>query len=299
MTEGTVFNIQRFSVHDGPGIRTTIFFKGCNLKCLWCHNPESKGYLPQLAFAANKCIGCLKCEEVCENGGHSHIENKKQVAYKNCVVCRKCAEICPAGALEIMGKKISAEDAVKEAAKDIPFYSNGGGITLSGGEPAMQPEFALEILKLSKEMGMHTAIETAGHIPWKVYKSFLPYLDMVLFDIKQMDTKKHKEYTGKGNELIHENLINFCKEDIEVIVRLPVIPGYNNENENFIALAKFLKTLEKMPKVEVLPYNPLAGAKHPRIGEKYGLEIDEKNGNSPEDIVKLLADNGITSKVNK
>ena len=197
-----------------------------------------------------------------------------------------------------MGRKICAEDAVKEAAKDIPFYSNGGGITLSGGEPAMQPEFALEILRLSKEKGMHTAMETAGHIPFKVYESFLPYLDMVLFDIKQMDTQKHKEYTGKGNELIHGNLRSFCKQDkTEVIVRLPVIPGYNNETENFITLSKFLKTLDKIPKVEILPYNPLAGAKHPRIGENYGLEIDEKAGNSPEEIAEILTGNGISAKV--
>ncbi len=300
MSEGTIFNIQRFSLHDGPGIRTTVFFKGCNLKCLWCHNPESKGYSPQLAFAANKCIGCLKCEEVCIHGGHSH-DDLKRVNYKNCVACKKCAEICPAGALEIMGRKITAEEAVKEAKKDLAFYSNGGGITLSGGEPAMQPEFALEILRLSKEEGMHTAMETAGHIPWKIYESFLPYLDMVLFDIKQMDSKKHCEYTSKGNELIHENLKNFCRADnsVEVIVRLPVIPGFNNETENFLALAKFLKTLERVPKVEILPYNPLAGAKHPRIGESYGLEIDQKSGNSPEEIVKLLAENGIEAKINK
>ena len=301
MTKGTIFNIQRFSLHDGPGIRTTVFFKGCNLNCAWCHNPESKKAIPQLAFAANKCIGCLKCEEVCKYNVHGHGAGSKTVELKNCIACGKCAAVCPAGALEIMGKTVTAQDAVAEAAKDIPFYSGGGGITVSGGEPALQPEFAREILRLSKEKGMHTAMETAGHIHWNIYESFLPYLDMVLFDIKQMDSAKHKEYTGKEPGRIHENLKNFCKaqNNIEVVVRIPVIPGYNNETENYTAIIQFLKTLERSPRVEILPYNPLAGAKHPRIGENYGLEIDESHGNSPEDAAKLFNENGIDAKVIK
>ena len=323
MSVGTIFNIQRFSLHDGPGIRTTVFLKGCPLDCLWCHNPESKSIHPQLAWAANRCVGCGRCEAVCENGVHGHSEAvcenevhghretlcengvhghdvRKTVAFEKCTACGKCVEACPAMALEIMGRHVSAEKVMEEVLRDLPFYtSSGGGMTLSGGEPAMQPEFAAELLAQAKSAGIHTAMETAGHINWSVYERFLPYLDLVLFDSKQMDAELHQKYTGQSNKKIHENLRRFCGADkkVEVIVRTPVIPGYNDDRENFTALAQFLKSMERVPKVELLPYNTLAGSKHPRLGMVYEPVVDETGGTAPEELCRILLESGIDARV--
>ncbi len=300
MAEGVVFNIQRFSLHDGPGIRTTVFLKGCPLDCAWCHNPESKVVRPQLAWTESRCIGCGGCEAVCEHGGHSHTDEKKSVCFDSCIGCGACVEVCPTAALEIMGKRMTAEEIVREVERDIPFYqSSGGGMTLSGGEPAMHPEFAAEVLHLAKEKGIHTAIETAGHIDWGVFETFLPYLDTVLIDSKQMDDERHTTYTGKSNRIIHDNIRRFCQADktVEVVVRTPVIPGYNDDRENFEALAEFLLTLERVPRVEVLPYNPLAGSKHPRLGMEYTPNIEDGSGTSPDELCAILIQRGIKAKV--
>lgn len=221
--------------------------------------------------------------------------------FASCVGCGACADACPTTALELLGKTMTAEEVLEEVVKDKAFYAHsGGGLTLSGGEPAMQPEFALAVLRGAKEAGIHTAIETAGHIDWKVYESFLPWLDMVLFDIKHMDPEKHKVLTGQDNIKIHGNLRQLTKADkkVEVIVRTPVIPGCNDDPESFAALADFLHSLDRMPTVNVLPYNPLAGSKHPRIGMEYGLEgTKEEDGVSPDTLCAQLCAAGIDAKV--
>ena len=300
MAEGIIFNIQRFSLHDGPGIRTTVFLKGCPLDCLWCHNPESKRKKPQLAFSDNLCIGCGNCEKVCKQAVHSHDENGKIIHFDACIACGTCTEACPTGALEIMGKKVSSEEVVEEIVRDIPFYgSSGGGVTISGGEPALQPEFAAAVLKGAREHQIHTAIETAGYVSWDAYEKIIPYLDMVLFDSKQMDDEKHRAYVGQSNQKIHENLRRFCEADktVEVVVRTPVIPGYNDQPENFRALAAFLHTMERVPRVEVLPYNPLAGSKHPRLGMIYEPDVEESDGTAPEELCRILTEQNITARV--
>jgi len=300
MIQGTIFNIQRFSLHDGPGIRTTVFVKGCPLDCAWCHNPESKKAAPQLAFSQTHCVGCGRCAGVCPNGVHVFGQENLRVRFTACSACGKCVEVCPTGAVEIFGRRETPESVWQEASRDLPFYeTSGGGLTISGGEPAMQAEFCAEILKLAKAQGVHTAIETAGHAPWHAYEIMLPHLDMVLFDIKQMNTVLHKAYTGQGNDLIHENLkrMTGAGQQAEIVVRTPVIPGYNDDPANFEALADFLLGMERIPRVEVLPYNPLAGSKHPRIGMKYTPEIDENNGVRPEDLEKILKNRGLDAKV--
>lgn len=300
MIQGTIFNIQRFSLHDGPGIRTTVFLKGCPLDCAWCHNPESKKAVPQLAFSLTHCIGCRRCAAVCENNAHVFEENDRRVRFDACAACGKCIEVCPTGAVEIFGRRETAENIWQEAARDIPFYeTSGGGLTVSGGEPAMQAKFTAEILRLAKAGGVHTAIETAGHAPWSAYEAMLPHLDMVLFDIKQMNTALHKAYTGQDNFLIHENLTRLCKADqkAEIVVRTPVIPGYNDDAANFEQLAEFLLGMERIPRVEILPYNPLAGSKHPRLGMKYTPEIEENSGNKPESLQLILENRGLNAKV--
>lgn len=305
MSTGVVFNIQHFSLHDGPGIRTTVFLKGCPLDCIWCHNPESKSGKPQLAWIESQCLYCGRCEAVCEQKVHSFVSEKdgffqKNTAFDRCVACGLCVNACPGLALELMGKNSSVEDVIKEVERDSPFYINSnGGMTLSGGEPAFQPAFSRELLESAKKLGIHTAIETSGLANWKVYDSFLPWLDLVLFDIKQMDPEKHRLLTGHSNNLIHENLRKFCSAgcSADVIVRTPVIPGCNDDFENYHALAKFLQTFERCPRVELLPYNPLAGAKHPRIGKQYALKIEESDGLAPELLCNLLIEQGIEAKV--
>lgn len=300
MHQGVIFNIQRFSLHDGPGIRTTVFLKGCPLDCLWCHNPESKRMAPQLAWMQSRCVECGRCEAVCPAGVHGHTQAGKTVAYEKCVGCGACVAACPGAALEMMGKWISPEEVIEEVERDMPFYiSSGGGMTLSGGEPAMQPEFAAQLLREAKKRGIHTAMETAGHIPWQVYQTFLQDLDLVLFDSKQMDSALHRRFTGQPNTRIHENLQNFCRADcpVEVIVRTPVIPGYTDDLENFKKLAAFLHTLERTPAVQVLPYNPLAGSKHPRLGLVYTPQVNEKDANTPERLCQILKSAGICAEV--
>lgn len=297
MIRGTVFNIQRFSLHDGPGIRTTVFLKGCPLRCRWCHNPESLSHKPQLSFIASRCMGCGRCTEVCPRGVHLPGMPKNFTA---CIACGACVENCPTAALELLGKSMSVDEVMQEVLQDRPFYARDGGMTVSGGEPAMQPEFTLALLQAAREAGIHTAIETAGWIDGSVYRQLMPWLDLVLFDIKQMNPEKHLAYTGRDNQKIHDNLRLFCRTDCptRVIVRTPVIPGYTDDPESFSALADFLHTMERTPEVNVLPYNPLAGSKHPRLGMEYALdETKESDGVSPDTLCELLIEKGIHAKV--
>lgn len=296
---GTIYNIQRFSLHDGPGIRTTVFLKGCPLKCRWCHNPESQRLRPQLSLVEEQCMGCGSCLAACEV--HVLEEGRHRIDFGACRACGRCAQLCPAGALEILGREASAEEVLQEAVRDSAFYaSSGGGITISGGEPTMQPEFALEILSGAQNKGIHTAMETCGYAKWAVFQRLLPHLNMVLYDVKQMDGALHRAYTGVDNGLILENLKKLCAKEqrVEVVVRMPVIPGYSDQREHFRALSRFLTGMERVPRVEVLPYNPLAESKYPRLGMAYQPgRLDETDGNSPEALCSLLEEAGIEARV--
>ena len=234
---GKIFNIQRFSIHDGPGIRTTVFMKGCNLRCLWCHNPESHKKCDQLMFYKEKCTHCGKCIELCDR---RHTEE--------CVACGRCVSVCESSALEICGREINTVGLFEEIKKDIKFYNtSGGGVTFSGGEPLLQYEFLGEVLKLCKNANINTAVETAANVPWSVFEELLPYIDYIICDIKSLDEKKHIFGTGASNKLILSNVEKLKNSGKEVLFRTPFIIGFNDEEIGDIAKMVFPCRLELMP----------------------------------------------------
>ena len=269
----TIFDIQRASFVDGPGIRTTVFFKGCNLRCAWCHNPESQSSKREMLFYKNRCTGCGKCLEVCPN------------SLEKCDFCGKCALYCPRDAREICGKEYTVDEVFAVVKKDSEIYENsGGGVTFSGGECMLQIDFLAEILKRCKEEGIHTAVDTAGHIPPEYFERILPYTDLFLYDIKIADPEKHKKYVGVGNELIISNLQGLISLGKRVIVRTPIISGINDTEEEISAIKKIANGAEK---IELLPYHAMGEHKYEALGKpvtKFSAPSDEKM----RDLKKVL-----------
>ncbi len=278
-TKGIVFDISRFSVHDGHGIRTLVFLKGCPLSCQWCANPESIDKDPQLGFFKEKCSSCQSCVSVCPNG--EYFKETGRIDWDKCISCFKCVDACLYDARVIYGKEMTVEEVMNVVRRDIPFYrKSGGGVTLGGGEATYQAKFAEEILKNCQEEGIHTAMETCGYTAEKVFLDVIRYVDLLLFDIKHMDTVKHKEYTGGGNEIILRNAVNAAATVKEMIVRFPLIPDFNDDSENVERMGHFIK--ENMPRVkriDVLPYHSTGESKCERTGRefifKHQSEIDD------------------------
>ena len=270
---GTIFDIKRFAVHDGPGIRTTVFFKGCPLRCLWCHNPESMKIGRQIVFFENKCIGCGECYKRCTSGALKATPQGRMYVREKCTLCGTCVEYCYAEATVMEGKVVSVEEVIEEVKKDMPFYENSnGGVTLSGGEPTMQAEFCLAVLRESKKAGMHTTLDTSGQVKWETFKKILEYVDLVLYDIKHMDPLKHKEYTGLSNKTILANLKKLDALDIPIEIRIPLIPGVNDSQENLSAVAQFLSDMKNIRRVKLLPYHRLGEGKYERLDMQYRLQ---------------------------
>lgn len=268
---GTVFNIQRFSVQDGPGIRTLVFLKGCPLRCLWCCNPESQNYKPDILFTKQKCIGCGKCIAACAVDAIRNSAEGKSIDREKCTLCGECVKTCYAGALEIVGEGKTVEEVMDEVLRDTEIYRNsGGGVTLSGGEPMFQPAFAAAILKECQLSGIHTAIETCGFAPWSDYEEILPYVDLFLFDIKHMNSDKHEEITCQPNELIINNFKKLAKSGKRIIARIPLIPGRNTLSENIKELSRFLSE-NGVREAHLLPYHKLGVSKYSSIGVDYKL----------------------------
>lgn len=278
---GTIFNIQKFCVNDGPGIRTTIFLKGCPLKCIWCHNPESQAAESEIMFYRDKCIGCGMCERICKNSCHFFENNVHIFEREKCVKCFACTDY-ECGAIEKAGKIISSEEAIKEAMKDKIFYDNsGGGITLSGGEPLFQFEFSLDILKKAKEKDVHTAIETCGFANKKKIIEIAEYVDLFLFDYKETDLMLHKRFTGVDNSVILENIKTLNELKKNIILRCPIIPGYNDRTEHFMGICNVANEFEHILHIELEPYHSLGEGKYISLGHNVS-EIrspteDEKN----------------------
>ena len=262
----TIFDIQRNSFVDGPGIRTTVFFKGCNLKCKWCHNPESQRFETQMMIYKNKCTGCGKCASICPN----HLSS--------CEFCGKCEIYCPNDARKVCGKKYTPEQVLSEVIKDKMFYDTSkGGVTFSGGECMLQIDFLEQILKLCKESEIHTAVDTAGAVSWEHFEKILPYTDLFLYDVKCFDEEKHKEFTGVSNKLILENLKKISDDtDKDIIIRIPVINGVNADREEMEKIAGFLKNIRKSA-VELLPYHRMGEHKYDALDMEYTqYEVPDK-----------------------
>ena len=258
---GTVFDIKEFAIYDGPGIRTTVFMKGCPLHCEWCHNPEGLSVKPQLMVSAASCKHCGACREVCPNNGE-------------CTACGKCVAYCPLGLRRIAGKEWTAEELADRLMKDAPLLNAaGGGITFSGGEPLLQWQFVKEVL--ARLPGMHTAIETSGYAEKTIFAEAMQSLSLIMMDVKFTDPIKHKQYTGVDNAVILENAQRLCEGETPFIIRIPVIPGVNDDGSHFENVAELLKGAKKLIRVELLPYHRTAGAKYSMVNKVYKVSFDE------------------------
>jgi len=267
LTLGTVFNISRYAIHDGPGIRTTVFLKGCPLNCWWCHNPESMSRAPQLAVRMNRCIRCGACLGECSNHAISMVDGEIVNDPASCRLCLACAAACPADAREITGRSMTVAEVIAEVKKDIPFYDeSGGGVTFSGGEPLMQPEFLIELLDASGRLDLHRTVDTSGYAKKEILLEAAARADLLLYDLKHMNSEIHRKYTGVGNEVILENLKALSVRGISLRIRFPLIPGINDDQVNVEETAAFLKRLDRVRDVDILPYHDVATSKYKRFG---------------------------------
>ena len=260
--KGILTAIQRFSLHDGPGIRSTVFFKGCNMRCSWCHNPETFEMTSQLMYYRTKCVGCGACTQICPL--HTIGEDGKLVLERDgCTHCGKCADVCFSGALEMCGKEYDVSDILSEVLQDTDYYiRSGGGVTLSGGEVLLQSPFALELLKALKQNGIPTAIETNLNVSYDTILPLLPYIDLIMCDLKIWDADRHRKWTGSDNRRIIDNIKALSATGVPMIVRTPVIPGVNDSSDDIGDISRFIGTLDNILYYELLNFNPLGGSKY-------------------------------------
>ncbi|GCD12154.1 glycyl-radical enzyme activating protein [Clostridium tagluense] len=297
--KGIIFNMQRFSIHDGPGIRTIVFFKGCPLKCDWCSNPESQDPLVQIMFNEKNCNGCKKCEKKCPVGAIDMLRPGR-IDREKCTGCGECAENCYPGGLVKSGEETTVEKVINELKKEsIQFRRSGGGVTLSGGELLMQPEFAIELLKACKARGWHTAIETTGYTSEAVIDKLIPLVDLVLLDIKHLDDEKHKKYVHVSNERIVKNAKKISALGAELIIRVPVIPGFNCDEKSISDIAKFAKSLNGVQHIDLLPYHKLGANKYENLGLDYimGQEIKTPDEATMNKFKKIVEEFGLECSI--
>jgi pyruvate formate lyase activating enzyme len=307
MLTGMVFDIRRFSTHDGPGIRTTVFFKGCPLSCWWCHNPESQARGPEMIFRAHRCIRCQACLQVCAQGAISWNGDSAATDPDKCSVCGACVQACYAEAREVVGREMTVGQVLAEIEKDIAFYDeSGGGVTFSGGEPLLQPDFLLALLRSCKERGIHTAVDTSGFASWETLDSIREHVDLFLYDLKLMDDAGHRRFTGVSNQPILRNLHMLAARGHNVFLRLPIIPAVNDADESIRQIGAFVAGLPhlaspgsvKPARVDILPYHHAAVEKCHRLGKTYGMpDTRPPSDERMAQIARILEGFGLRVKI--
>jgi len=270
---GIVFDIQKCSVHDGPGIRTTVFLKGCNIRCLWCHNPESFKINPQISVDCKTCTVCGLCITICPNKVHQIISGNHQLHPDACTGCNQCVSGCPTHSLKVFGQEMSTFDIIKEVEKDLKYYhSSGGGVTFSGGEPTLQPDFLYQLLKECKKREIHTCLETNGIIPLSYLKKIEPYVDLYLLDYKATGSDKHKELTGNNGQYVLQTIEYLNRHQRKIILRCPIIQGLNDSPKHFAAIRSLKRRYNNIIQVEIMPYHSLGKHKWDSLGLDYQLK---------------------------
>ena len=294
-----VTNIQKYSIHDGDGIRTTVFFKGCPLKCEWCHNPETQRFERELQCDKEKCVGCGTCAKVCPNDAITMVDGKPELDKEKCQLCGKCDNFCPQGIREIVGQEYPVKELVKELMKDRMFYEqSGGGVTLSGGEVmAMSTDYILQIAKALKKEEISLTIDTCGYVSYDKFEAILPYVDTFLYDVKVMDPELHKKYIGVDNKLILDNLVKLSDAGARIYIRIPTIKEVNGNVQNMEDTIHFLKKHGIHPaQVNMLPYHNTGSSKYPKLGMEYkGTDLHAPEKEEMESFVKLFQDAGYTN----
>jgi pyruvate formate lyase activating enzyme len=296
LTTGIVFDIKRFSIHDGPGIRTTVFLKGCPLRCWWCHNPEGQARQPELFLRPERCIGCGACLEVCEHGAISQDGERMVTDRACCTDCGVCAEVCYAEAREVVGREMTVVEVMDAIERDSAFYDqSGGGVTFSGGEPLTQPIFLGELLRACKAATLHTTLDTCGFAPWDIVESVRGDVDLFLYDLKLIDDVRHRKVTGVSNARILENLRRLSRKGHRIVLRVPIIPGINDDEETVHAIGAFAADLPSLERVELLPYHRIGQGKYGQLGKTCPmLETDPPSEDRMAEIARMLGSRGLS-----
>ena len=287
MTSARYIDVKRFAVHDGPGIRTTLFLKGCSLRCIWCHNPESRLPQPELAIHYPKGTGCGECAKFCSC--HKITAGEHEFDRARCKACGNCEEVCPAEALELFGRSMTVDEAAENLLEDRIFYADGGGITLSGGEPLLQSAFCAELLARMKSEKIHCAVDTCGNVPWSAFEAVLPYPDMFLYDFKCADPEKHRRLTGARNDLLLENLKKLDGTGKDIEIRMVMVPGLTMGEADLRGAGEFLSRLRNVSAVRLLAYHSLARSKFKAVGHPDTMpEAESPNEEALEKCAELL-----------
>ena len=298
--KGIIFDIQRYGTHDGPGIRTLVFLKGCPLHCLWCSNPESQSINPELMIFDEKCINCNRCVNTCPNEAIIRFNESRNYIQEKCHKCGKCSDACLTGSIKMIGEYLSIEQVLEEVKKDINFYRKShGGVTLTGGEPIYQPEFSIKLLETFKKNKINSALETSGYGHWEFLKEILSLTDYLFFDIKFIDEEKHKKFVGVSNSIILENIVRASKlmkiQDKRMVIRIPLIPSITDEKENISKICCFIKSyLQGNELIELLPYHRLGEGKYKRLRREYYLTgLKPPSRETIEKCISIVQDNGL------
>ncbi len=297
MLKALIFDIKRYAIHDGPGIRTSIFFKGCPLRCWWCHNPEGQEFYPEMMYYESRCIICGTCVKVCPQKAVSIVNGKVVTNRQLCDNCGICVEYCPTGAREMAGKWYTIHELLEEVEKDRPFYEeSGGGVTVSGGEPLMQHKFVVKFLEELKRREIHTAVDTSGYVSKDSIKEIYKFTDLFLYDLKVIDPQKHLLYTGVSNDLILSNLKLLDDLGARIWIRFPLIPGINDDEVDIRAMGEFVSKLRNVEQLNVLPYHPLGVSKAEKLG-KTQKRFEKPNQQLIDKVVSLLEEYGLLVRV--